>query len=109
VHVVSAFPFYYLFYLPADGCTAYTLSAAFTGWLSRYRRLTCGAGSLGFVAAGILTDIWITSYFAYGVAAPPSGNWSVIIPLLGFAYGLVLSASHTGRRVFFFEGWRTRK
>lgn len=85
---IGAFPFYYLVFCQVMIIPRYVLAAWVVVYLGRYKAYSPTGGFIGFVAAGVIADIWLTAQFARAVAEPPGDTWAGFIPLVLFPYAL---------------------
>jgi hypothetical protein len=91
IHIIGRFPYVYLFIGQVMIVSRYVAAAWLSVWFARrYKQFHEIAGFIGFVAVGIIFDIWLTFRFASAIAEPPEGNYALLIPLFAIVYGLVL-------------------
>lgn len=88
VGAVGAFPFYYLVFCQLLILPRYVFAAWAVTYLSRYARYEPAGGVIGFAAAGVLSDMWLTAVFSRSIAHPPEEDWVGLIPLALFPYAL---------------------
>jgi hypothetical protein len=91
IHVISRFPYVYLFVCQIMLVPRYVAAAWLTVWLTnRYRKnFNTTAGFIGFITAGVMLDICLTYRFALAISQPPGGNHALLLPFFALFYGLV--------------------
>lgn len=85
---IGAFPFYYLVFCQIMIIPRYVCAAWVAMYLAKYKWFNTAGGFIGFAAAGLIADIWLTSAFARAVSEPPGDTWAGFIPLVLFPYAL---------------------
>jgi hypothetical protein len=92
IHVISRFPYVYLFVCQIMLVPRYVAAAWLTVWFTnRYKKgFNTAAGFIGFIAAGIVLDACLTYRFALGISQPPEGNHALLLPFFALFYGLLL-------------------
>jgi hypothetical protein len=91
IHIISRFPYVYLFICQVMIVPRYVAAAWLTVWFAhRYKQFHELAGFIGFATIGVILDIWLTFQFARAIAEPPLGNHALLIPLFAVVWGLVV-------------------
>jgi hypothetical protein len=73
---VGAFPFYYLLFCQVLIIPRYTAAAWVTTYLAgRYKTFDLAGGVIGFIAVGVIADIWLTMAFGRAISVPSDGSW----------------------------------
>jgi hypothetical protein len=93
---IERFGTYYIFMCQLLVVSRYMLAGVLVGAMKRHKNLFDENGAYsGLFIAGIAIDVWLTINMAQGVAQPPAENWSALLPLFMFAYGVPIMFAAT--------------
>jgi len=92
IHVISRFPYVYLFVCQVMLIPRYVAAAWTTLWLAEHykKQFALPAAIIGFTAVGVVLDVGLTYHFAQAISQPPAGNHALLLPLFALFYGFAV-------------------